>query len=61
MSGPQVPRTGGVIIARAASREAIEAFFANDPYQVNKLATYRFVEFEPVKRAALMETWVSGS
>lgn len=61
LSGPQVPKTGGIIVARAPSREAIETFFAQDPYQVNSLATYRFVEFEPVKRAALMEDWVSGA
>ena len=60
LSGPQVPRTGGMIIARAPSREELETFFAQDPYKVNKLATYRFIEFEPVKRAGFMEEWVTG-
>ena len=61
LSGPQSPKTGGIIIARAPSRQAIEAFFSHDPYQVKGMATYRFVEFEPVKRAPMMEEWVTGS
>ena len=60
LSGPQVPRTGGVIIARAPSRAGLEEFFARDPYRQKQLADYRFVEFEPVKRAPLMEEWVSA-
>jgi uncharacterized protein YciI len=61
LSGPQVPRTGGMIIARAPSREELVDFFARDPYQANGLASYRFVEFEPVKRAVWMENWVAGA
>ncbi len=59
LSGPQVPRTGGMIVGRAPSREAMEDYFARDPYRVKGLADYRIVEFEPVKRAALMEDWVT--
>ena len=57
MSGPQNPRTGGVLIARAPSRAELEAFLRNDPYQVQGLATYRFIEFNPVKRQPLLESW----
>jgi uncharacterized protein YciI len=60
-SGPQSPKVGGVIVARAPSLEDIQAFFADDPYQVKGLAQYRFVEFEPVKRQAFLEQWVTGS
>jgi uncharacterized protein YciI len=59
MSGPQNPKTGGMIIARAPSREAIVDFFSRDPYQVNGLADYRFVEFEPVKHQDLLKDWIS--
>ncbi len=59
-SGPQAPKTGGLIVARAPSLEALQAFFADDPYLVNDLADYRFVEFEPVKRQAFLEAWVVG-
>ncbi len=58
MSGPQNPRTGGVIIARANSLEDLKAFFKNDPYQIKDLASYRFIEFSPVKHAKLVESWI---
>ena len=57
-SGPQVPRVGGIAVARAASLEEIQQFFADDPYQKRGLAIYRFVEFNPVKNQAFMEPWL---
>jgi uncharacterized protein YciI len=60
MSGPLNPRTGGLVVARAPSLEEIQSFFRQDPYQVNRLATYRFAEFSPVKRQPLLESWVNG-
>jgi uncharacterized protein YciI len=59
-SGPQCPKAGGVIVARAPSLADLQAYFAADPYQLRGLAQYRFVEFEPVKRQAFMEQWVAG-
>lgn len=56
-SGPQEPRVGGVIVARAKSLDALKAFFAADPYLVRALGDYRFVEFSPVKRQAFLEGW----
>ena len=45
MSGPQVPRHGGVIIARLQAREEVEAMMLADPYISNGVATYRVIEF----------------
>lgn len=59
LSGPQVPRMGGIIIGRAPTHEDLEAFFANDPFQVRGIATYRFVQFDPVWRQAILEDWIS--
>ena len=61
MSGPQVPRTGGMVVGRAPSLEAIQKFFQDDPYQKKGAATYRFVEFEPVRLQDWMKDWVSGA
>jgi len=58
LSGPQNPRTGGIVIARANSVDEIKAFFKNDPYQQRGQADYRFVEFSPVKHAKLVDSWV---
>ncbi len=60
LSGPQNPRKGGVIIARAESLEDAQSFFARDPYQVNKLATYRYIEFTPVKHQPIVAEWISA-
>ncbi len=61
MSGPQNPRVGGMVIARAPSRAELEAFFRDDPYAQAGVATYRFTEFNPVKRAAFMDAWATGA
>jgi uncharacterized protein YciI len=58
MSGPQLPRIGGVVIARANSMEEIAEFFSNDPYNINGLAHYQYIEFNPVKRQEFMEDWI---
>lgn len=60
LSGPQIPRTAGVIIMRAASREEAEAFAHGDPYFTRQLAKARFVEFNPVKRQPFLDDWVNG-
>lgn len=60
MSGPKNPKTGGIVIARAENIEVIKSFFNNDPYNIEKYASYEFLEFDPVKRQEFMEEWISG-
>lgn len=48
-SGPQNPRTGGVILCRLTDREAVEALTAEDPFRIHDVAEYRLVEFSPNK------------
>lgn len=60
MSGPLNPKTGGIVVAKAPSIDDLRAFFSKDPYSIKGLAKYRFVEFEPVKRQALLEDWVTS-
>ncbi len=59
-SGPQNPKVGGVVLARAETETDLRNFFLNDPYQSENAATYRFVSFEPVKFQPFMEAWVKG-
>jgi len=44
-SGRQVPRTGGVILARAASKEALVEVMQRDPFVQNGVATFEIVQF----------------
>jgi uncharacterized protein YciI len=43
--GRLVPRTGGVIVARAGSRDELEEAIASDPFRRNGVGTYEIVEF----------------
>ena len=44
-SGRQVPRKGGVILALAASRDALDAVMQRDPFVREGLASFEIVEF----------------
>jgi len=57
MSGPQNPKTGGIVIARGESEENLLNFFSNDPYKLNQVAEYRFIEFNPVKHQPFLTDW----
>ena len=46
-SGRQVPRKGGVILARSGDRAALEAVLAEDPFTRNGAARADIVEFTP--------------
>ncbi len=59
LSGPQVPRVGGMIVARAPSLEALRQFFAGDPYVTRGVAAYRYIEFDPLFRQSFLEDWVT--
>lgn len=51
ISGRQIPRTGGIIVAVAASREQIDAIMAEDPFRRRGLADVRSIEFRASQRA----------
>jgi len=51
MSGRQIPRTGGIIVAMADSRERIEAIMAEDPFCRHGLAEARIIEFRASQHA----------
>ncbi len=46
-SGPKVPRTGGVILAKADSKEQLRVVLAEDPFYQKNLASYEITEFSP--------------
>ncbi|HTX57625.1 MAG TPA: YciI family protein [Candidatus Acidoferrales bacterium] len=48
-SGPQNPRTGGVIVTHDLTREQLEAMLAEDPFTRHGIAEYEVVEFTPTR------------
>ena len=51
VSGRKIPRDGGIIVAVAASRQAIEAIVREDPFCARGLADFRIIEFRASQRA----------
>lgn len=45
-SGRKVPRTGGIILALAGSREQLDKILAEDPFFIHGLATFTITEFQ---------------
>jgi uncharacterized protein YciI len=44
-SGRKVPRTGGIILALAKSREEVDQIISEDPFYIHKLAEFTVIEF----------------
>lgn len=44
-SGRKVPRTGGIILALAGSKEEVEQIINEDPFYIHKLAEFTVTEF----------------
>lgn len=45
LAGRQIPRTGGIIIAKGKDRDTIERIMKNDPFLKKRLASVDIVEF----------------
>lgn len=48
-SGPQIPRTGGVILSQIKDRSQLEELLNQDPFKINGVAEYTVIEFTPLK------------
>ncbi|UTW04113.1 GTP cyclohydrolase [Amphritea atlantica] len=55
-SGRKVPRTGGVILAHAESKESLMTILQEDPFFEADLANYEIIEFVPTKVAQGFES-----
>lgn len=58
MSGPQNPRTGGIVVARATDIVQLQLFFNADPYLISGVASYRYIEFNPVLHNEMIQDWI---
>lgn len=48
-SGPQVPRTGGVLILRVADEAEARALMERDPLVLHGRVEYRLLQFQPTR------------
>lgn len=51
VSGRQIPRTGGVILARGDDREEVEAIAARDPFVAGGVARAEIIQFRASQSA----------
>ncbi len=54
ISGPQVPRKGGVILARGISKDKLQEILKDDPFSQADAAEYKIIEFYPSMSAQCM-------
>ena len=48
-AGRRKPPVGGIIFANVGSIDEAKAIAQEDPFAINKVAEYEFIEFSPVK------------
>ncbi|OCA69863.1 GTP cyclohydrolase [Chryseobacterium contaminans] len=48
-SGRKEPRTGGIIVCNASSKNEIEHIITEDPFHIHQVADYDITEFIPTK------------
>ena len=51
VSGRQIPRAGGIIVATGSTREDVDTIARADPFVVRGLATVRVIEFRASQKA----------
>ena len=51
VSGPRIPATGGVILARAASEDDVRAMIHADPFSQLGIAEYEIIAFDALWHA----------
>jgi uncharacterized protein YciI len=60
-SGPQVPPHGGFLIARAESREQLDALLAEEPFVKGGFMEFsRVTQFDPVQHQPFLHEWCEG-
>jgi uncharacterized protein YciI len=60
ISGRQNPPQGGVILAKADSREHLLRILAEDPFHTENVAEYAIYEFTPTKFQPCLAEWLDG-
>lgn len=58
ISGPQVPRTGGILVARSMDVGELWAHLKLDPFYTEGIAEYQVIEFKAVKSHEVLKDMV---
>ncbi len=61
IAGRKKPRTGGIIVAIADSKEEIERIAKEDPFYTNNLADFKVIEFNAGKKAESIDALLANT
>jgi uncharacterized protein YciI len=61
ISGPKIPRTGGVILACVKTRGEVDELIQLDPFHKQGIADYEVLEFKAVKYQPVLSSIVRES
>ncbi|HZP79201.1 MAG TPA: YciI family protein [Pseudolabrys sp.] len=58
VSGPSIPPTGGILIARAESLDELNKLLAEEPFCKAKVMRFsKIIEFNPVQHQPILKGW----
>lgn len=58
LSGPHIPPTGGVLVARAETLDELKKLLADEPYcKANVMRFSKIIEFNPVQHQPVLNEW----
>ena len=58
LSGPYIPPTGGILVARAESLDELNEYLADEPYCKAKVMRFsKIIEFDPVQHQPILKGW----
>jgi len=61
LSGPHIPPTGGILIARAESLDDLKELLKEEPFtKANVMRFKTITEFNPVQHQPFLRGWFSG-
>ncbi len=60
VSGRQNPPTGGLIVVASDDRRKVEEIIAGDPFNREKLTSYRVIEFAPALATKGLKEWLEA-
>jgi uncharacterized protein YciI len=61
VSGPSIPPSGGILIARAESLDDLHSFLADEPFCKARVMRFsKIIEFDPVQHQPMLNGWFAG-
>ena len=58
LSGPTIPPRGGILVARAASLQALQQMLVEEPFTQAQVMRFKYInQFDPVQHQPILADW----